>query len=168
MSNREQASVASVDERAALRQRLWRRLLWKVPVILLLVGFAVWWEWRGRNTESPVIDSRAVALTGSWSGKVTYGSGAKHVESFFFQPEGKRLFGTAGFLGDRRGIEEGRLEGGEFSFFARFPRASADGTHERKNYYWGKLTGSEILIRMQDDRGSAPVEWILAKSAGER
>jgi hypothetical protein len=166
MCNGKQASVASVDERAALRRRLWRRLLWKVPVILLLVGFAVWWEWRNRHPES--IETQASALAGSWSGEVTYSSGAKHVELFFFQPEGKRLFGTAAFLGHRRGIEEGRLEGGEFSFFIRFQEASADGTHERKNYYWGKLAGSELVMRMQDDRGGAPLEWTLSKNAGAK
>ena len=120
MSIRKQASIASVDGRAELRRRLWRRLVWKVPLILLLVGFAVWWEWRNRHTGSLAIEKTASALTGSWSGEVTYSSGAKHVESFFFQPEGKRLFGTAAFLGHRRGIEEGRLDGNDFSFFVSF------------------------------------------------
>jgi hypothetical protein len=37
-------------------------------------------------------------------------------------------------------------------------------SRERKNYYWGKLNGQEILVRMQDDRGHPAVEWVLRKN----
>ncbi len=39
---------------------------------------------------------------------------------FLFQPEGAKLFGTASFLGAKRGIEEGKIEGESISFIVRF------------------------------------------------
>ena len=161
---RNQRSRAAVDSKTERRQKLLRRLAWKAPVILLLVSFAVWWEWRKENAEPARTGAAAATLTGLWSGEVTYPWGEKYTEPFFFQPEGNKLFGTAGFLGRKRGIEEGGIEGNDVSFFIRFQEVSRDRSRERKNYYWGKLHGEEILIRMQDDRGNPPVEWVLTRS----
>jgi hypothetical protein len=156
------------DPRAALRKKLLRRLWWKVPVIFLLVAFAVWWQWRQEREEelkaqrpSPA----ASAIAGNWSGEVKYDWGDKYNELFLFQPEGAKLFGTASFLGAKRGIEDGKIEGESISFIVRFQEIAGDTTRERKNYYWGKLAGNEILMRIQDDRGSSPVEFVLRKSA---
>lgn len=158
---RKRTTDPAVARRAEMRQRMLRRLIWKVPVILLLVSFAVWWERRHDNGEPK---ESAAAIAGVWRGDVTYGWGARYTETFFFQPEGDKLFGTAGFLGRKRGIEEGAIEANEISFFVRFQELSGDQSRERKNHYWGKFKGKEILIRMQDDRGNPPVEWFLSKS----
>jgi hypothetical protein len=89
------------DPRAALRKKLLRRLWWKVPVIFLLVAFAVWWQWR-QEREQELRSQRpspaAGAIAGTWSGEVKYGWGDKYNEVFLFQPEGAKLFGTASFL----------------------------------------------------------------------
>lgn len=154
------------DRRTELRKKRLRRLIWKIPLILVLVSFAVWWESRRRQpNDDTKVEAAAGAFIGSWAGDVTYGWGAKYNEPFFFQPEGNRLFGTAGFLGTKRGIEEGKIEGGTISFLVRFEEVSGGETRARKNYYWGKLNGrGEMLMRMQDDRGNPAVEWILRKS----
>ena len=68
---------------AALRRKLWRRLLWKVPLIVLLVTFAVWWESRKQQRDGAT-DAAAAAFTGAWSGEVSYGDGARFNERFFF------------------------------------------------------------------------------------
>ncbi len=47
-----------------------------------------------------------------------------------------------------------------------FKKSPADTTRDHKNYYWGKLHGKEMLVRIQDDRGSPPVDFVLRKSAG--
>ncbi|HEX9787754.1 MAG TPA: toll/interleukin-1 receptor domain-containing protein [Candidatus Binatia bacterium] len=161
---RQRVDGAAGDPRTERRQQLLRRLVWKVPIIFLLISFALWWEWDEEKEESIKVEAAAAALSGSWSGDVTYSWGAKYTEPFFFQPEGNKLFGSAGFLGAKRGIEEGRIEGENISFFVRFQEVSGDESRERKNYYWGKLNGKEILVRMQDDRGNPPVEWVLRKS----
>jgi hypothetical protein len=151
--------------RAEVRKRLLRRLIWKVPLILLLIGFAVWWESRKRGVEDTRIETHAAAFTGNWSGQVSYPWDAKFTEVFFFQPEGAKLFGTASFLGVKRGIEEGKIEGENISFYIRYEEVSGDERRERKNYCWGKLNGDKIRMRMQDDRGNPAVEWVLSKTS---
>ena len=157
-------SSAAVDARTALRKKLLRRLIWKVPIIISLMAFAVWWEQRKEGGQEIKVEAAANPFTGGWSGEVTYGWGAKFIEPFFFQPEGNKLFGTASFLGAKRGIEEGKIAGESISFYVRYEEVSGSESRERKNYYWGKINGDDILMRMQDDRGSAAVEWILRKS----
>ena len=154
---------AADDLKTALRKKLLRRLIWKVPLIILFVSFAVWWEWRKEHQGPTRIESISTAFTGSWSGAVTYGWGAKHIERFFFQPEGNKLFGTAGFLGMKRGIEEGKIEDQSIFFYIRYEEVSGGESRHRKNYYSGNLNGEEILMRMQDDRGNPPVEWVLRR-----
>ena len=162
------AKAAREADRLALRNRLLRRLIWKVPIILLLVSFAVWWEWRKQPETGLRSAGSATRIAGSWTGEVVYGWGAKYNEAFFFQPEGARLFGTASFLGTKRGIEEGKLEGDAMAFYVRYQEVSGTEQRERKNYYWGKLAGATIIIRMQDDRGSPPVEWALVRAGTSR
>ena len=161
---RKRPDLGAVDSRTELRQKLLRRLIWKVPIIILLIAFAVWWELRKEGGEETKIEAAANFFTGGWSGEVTYGWDAKYIEPFFFQPEGNKLFGTASFLGVKRGIEEGKVEGETISFYVRYEEVSGGESRERKNYYWGKLNGKDILIRMQDDRGNPAVDWVLRKS----
>ena len=156
------------DPKAALRKKLLRRLWWKAPVIFSLVAFAAWWQWRQENQEqlkaqrpSPA----ASAIAGNWSGEVKYDWGDKYNELFLFQPEGAKLFGTASFLGVKRGIEDGKIANDDISFIVRFQEIAGDTSHDHKNYYWGKLNGNEILLRVQDDRGNPPVDFVLGKSA---
>ena len=154
--------------RAELRRRLLRRLWWKLPIIFLLVCFALWWQWRQESAErrrTEAVTQSARALTGAWAGEVTYSWGDRYREEFFFQPEGDRLFGTASFLARKHGLEDGKIEGDRISFVVRFQEAAAAVTRERKNYYWGRLDGNEIHLRLQDDRGSPPLEWMLTKNS---
>jgi hypothetical protein len=161
---RKRSSLAEVDSRSELRKKLLRRLIWKVPIIVSLMVFAVWWEMRKEGREEIQVEAAASSFTGGWSGEVTYGWDAKYIEPFFFQPEGNKLFGTASFLGVKRGIEEGKVEGESISFYVRYEEVSGGESRERKNYYRGKLNGKHILIRMQDDRGNPAVEWVITKA----
>jgi hypothetical protein len=85
-----------------------------------------------------------------------------------FQPEGDKLFGTASFLGIKRGIEDGKVDGDKISFFARFDERSADQTVQYKNYYWGQIAGAQIAMRLQDSRGDPPADFVLQKSGVAR
>ena len=60
-----------------LRKKLLRRLIWKVPLIFLLVLFAVWWQMRTERETQPSsrADSKAALLTGNWNSEVIYPSG---------------------------------------------------------------------------------------------
>lgn len=156
---------AGDDERSALlRKKMLRRLLWKVPLILLLVSFALWWQRskeQGHGAKFHVAANAAFA--GEWAGEVTYPWGAKYNERFAFRPEGSKLFGTAGFLGSGRGIEDGKVEGDSISLAIRFEELSGTEKRERKNRYWGKLIGKNIVVHMQGDSGDPAVEWTLSK-----
>jgi hypothetical protein len=155
------------DPTAELRSKLLRRLVWKLPLIVVLVSFAVWWEWRKdseRNPNSDASTAAGAAFAGSWSGEVIYSWGEKFKEEFFFQREDGKLFGNASFLAAKRGIEEGKVEGENISFFVRFQEVSEGTTIEHKNTYWGKSAGEKIQMRLQDDRGNPPVEFVLNKS----
>lgn len=157
--------------RQEMLQRRKRALLWKAPLVLGLVAFAVWWQDRqdAQRSPPPVVNVPIAAqLAGTWSAEVTYPWDAKHKEGFFFQPEGNRLYGTASFLGAKRGIDDGKIEGDEIFFSVRFQEQSASGTRDHKNYYGGKIAGNEIRFRLQDDRGSPPLEFVAARVAEGR
>jgi len=162
------------DWKFEMRQRLRRRLVWKLPLIALLVSFAIWWQWR-MNSDVPVpaqpagiAAKTAAAITGTWSGEVTYSWGAKYTEQFFFQPEGDRVFGTAMFLQSKRGIEDGKITGETISFQVRFEEVSDGMTQTRWNRYEGKVGGAEIRLRIFDDKGNPPVEIALSKAQATR
>ena len=160
----------NLTQKIELRKRLMRRLLWKLPLIVALVSFAVWWQWRKENTQpalkenSATVAKSAAALAGHWRAEVTYRSGEKRQERFFFQPEADRLFGTATFSGMKSAIEAGKIEDDDFSFAARFEESVNGAMRQHKNVYWGKLMDREIRMRMQDDRGNPAVDFTLIRS----
>jgi len=164
-----QVSPGGGDWKTEMRQRLRRRLVWKIPLIILLVTFAGWWQWRQQATDRPapnVTSSNnpfAAKLAGRWRGEVTYPWGAKYQEEFFFTPEGTVLFGTASFIGIKRGIEEGRIAGEMLSFKVRFEETSSGGTRLGTNRYEGNFRDDKLLIKFFDEAGSPPVEIPLTR-----
>jgi hypothetical protein len=161
----------NLDTKIELRKKLTRRLIWKAPLIIALVSFAVWWQGRQEaktnlSGKPPMVSAEiAQALTGSWKAEVNYPSRGKFTEQFLFQPEGDKLLGTASYLALKHGIEEGRIDGENISFFIRFNEALGNVNQEHKTYYWGTLADGQIRMRVQDDRGNQPVEFSLVKSA---
>jgi hypothetical protein len=168
---RKPVSRARDDWRGDMRQRLRRRLVWKIPLIIILVGFAVWWQWRQQlaNRPAPSVtgnnDSLAGKLSGRWRGAVTYPWGAKYQEEFFFTPDGSTLYGTASFIGIKRGIEDGRLSGATFTFKVRFEETTSGATRMGTNRYEGRLDGDNLLINFFDEAGSPPVEIKLSRQS---
>lgn len=146
-----------------------RRLIWKLPVIIALVSFAVWWQLkhnteRGADKELTAANSQfATLLAGSWAADVTYASGERHREQFFFQPEGDRLYGTASFLGTKRGIEDGKIAGGQVLFGVRVDDVVDQVVREHRLRYEAKLDGMELQAKLFDDKGNPPVQFRLAK-----
>ena len=158
------------DWKAEMRQRLRRRLIWKLPLIALLVTFAIWWQWRQNSLvavpaqPAGIAGKTAAAIAGTWSGDVTYPWGAKYTEQFFFEPEGDNLFGTAMFLQSKRGIENGKVIGDTISFQLRFEEMNDGTTKTRWNRYEGNLVGTEIRLRVLDDKGNPPVKIVLTRA----
>lgn len=166
---RKPAVKQNIDSRAELRRKLMRRLVWKAPLIFLLMSLAVWWQMRRENeaqlrTAKQTDTSKAMAFTGSWKGDVTYPWQVSYTEQFLFQPEGDKLFGTATFLGVKRGIEDGKIVGDMISFSVAFEEIYGSTTRPRRNRYEGKLSGDTIRLRIMDDQGNSPVELVLTRS----
>ena len=157
------------DWRGEMRQRLQRRLIWKIPIIILLVGFAVWWQLRQQAALTPAPPATsansefAAKLAGRWRGEITYPWGAKYQEEFFFTPEGNTLYGTASFIGIKRGIEEGRIAGATMLFKVSFEETSSGGTRVGNNRYEGNLSSDKLVIKFFDQAGSAAVEFKLTR-----
>ena len=156
----------SGDPNTEIRKKLLRRLIWKAPLIFLLVLFAVWWQTRTERVTQPSssTDSKAALFTGSWNGEVTYPSGDKYNEQFFFQPEGEKLFGTVSFLGVKHGLEEGRVDGDKISFFIRLDERSGNQTVQHKVYYRGQIAGGQVAMRLQDSRGNPSADFGLHRT----
>src|SRR5262245_100319 len=147
-----------------------RRKIWSGPVALLLVVAALWWQWAQTHKTCRVGKAApgfnlptAAAITGLWQGEVTYNWGPTYTERFLFQAEGDKLFGTASFLAFKRGIEDGRIDGDEIYFKVRFHETVEGISTERTNHYVGRVFGNQIHFKMQDDRGSRPVEFVVRK-----
>jgi hypothetical protein len=152
-----------------LRKRLRRRLLWKVPLIVALVYFAVWWQ--ARQESEKLVNKRPPLVgietrekwAGTWRGEAVFPERGKVVEQFIFQVEGDRLIGMASYFGTEYKIEDGRFDGDEISFYIRF--AAPDGS-ERKVSYRGRFASDRIDLNLQDDRGGPPLELSLTKRGG--
>lgn len=153
-----------------LSRRRLRRLVWKLPVVLALVSFAVWWQWKIENqgsvgnTQKQIHSIDSTSLAGAWGAEVTYESGERHSERFFFQPEGERLYGTASFRGRKFGIEDGKINGARVSFTVKFEEMTDGATRERWNRYEGQIAGREVHLKLIDDKGSPPVAFLLVKN----
>ena len=154
-----------------LRQRWRRRLVWQIPLIMLLVGFVAWWQWRKdavpplSNAEHTATAKFAAAVSGSWIGDLSYPWGDKYSERFLFNAEGAKLLGTATFLASKRAIEEGQIVGATILFKVRYEEVSGGNSRTRLISYEGRLSGDEIHLRVSDDKGSPPVEFTLTRSA---
>jgi hypothetical protein len=120
-------------------------------VALLLVMAALYWQWnrshkqRGMGNALSGVNS-AAAISGVCK-EVAYSWGPTHTEQFLFQAEGDKLFGTVSFLGFRRGIEDGRIDGDKISFAVRFQAASEGMTSEHRNRYIGTGSGNQIHFK---------------------
>jgi hypothetical protein len=164
-------ATQNLNPRLQLRKKLMRRLIWKAPLILGLVSFAVWWQVRQDAEKVPADRPTAASVeiaqrvTGVWHGEVSYPGRGKFIDQFLYQPEGDKLFGTASYLARKYGIEEGRITGENIAFFIHYSEASGDSGLDHKNYYWGTLSGDQIKMRLQNDQGSQPIDFTLVKSA---
>lgn len=139
-----------------------RSFSWGASIALLFVMLFLAWQWRAGKGIEPV-HPPVEAFAGGWQANVTYGWGDSYKERFKFQTEDNRLVGTASFLGHAKGIEDGKIDGDKISFSVRFQEMLGATTAAHKNSYTGKMTGSEIQFRMQDDRGNPPVEFTARK-----
>ncbi|HZM97421.1 MAG TPA: toll/interleukin-1 receptor domain-containing protein [Vicinamibacterales bacterium] len=113
-----------------------------------------------------------VVLTGDWSANVAYDWGDKYTERFSFKVDGDAVLGTASFLGVRRGIVDGSLQGERVVFQTRTQevRGDFDNPVSVSHRYRGTITGDTIAFTMQSEGGSSsvPVEFTATRSTSAR
>ena len=121
-----------------------------------------------KNLLSLVIEDTRPDINGEWVAEVTYDwKNAKYTEKFTFQGDGDEVYGTASFLGTKRGILEGKIKKDKFQFITITQEIlgslpDRDSIHD----YRGRILGDEIKIVMQTKGGYSdhiPIEFIAKK-----
>ena len=140
---------------AAQKRGAMRTIAWVAVLPIVLLAAIVFWQWQKPDTAK---------LEGVWEARVNYSWGGSFNETFTFNVKRDQLIGTASFLGDTRGIQEGKIDGERISFSVPFRSMSGSDITEHKAQYTGTLSGNEIRFVMQDDRGYPPVEFVAKRN----
>jgi len=107
-------------------------------------------------------------INGEWVAEVTYDwKNAQYTEKFIFLGDGDEVYGTASFLGKKRGILEGRIKKDKLQFITITQETmdslpGRDSIHE----YRGRILGDEMKFIMQSKGGYSehiPIEFIAKK-----
>jgi hypothetical protein len=143
------------------RSKRWPLIAAAAAVLAIAAAIGAFYFLRAR--QAPVI------LAGDWSAEVTYDWGDKYTERFFFTIDGDAVLGTASFLGVRRGILGGSLNGDQLVFQTRTQEARGDFDRPVPvaHRYRGRVIGDTIAFTMQSEGGSSsvPVEFTAMRGA---
>jgi hypothetical protein len=123
-----------------------------------------------KNTSGLLIQDMRPDINGEWEADVTYDwLNSRHVENFIFRGEGDEVYGTASFLGKKKGILEGSIKKDGLRFITRtqeFLGGDWKSPKEVVHRYRGQLLGNEIKFIMQTEGGYSehvPIEFIAKK-----
>ncbi|RKZ64206.1 MAG: hypothetical protein DRQ44_09430 [Gammaproteobacteria bacterium] len=108
----------------------------------------------------------------SWKAEVTYDwQNAKYMETFTFRGDGEELYGTASFLGKKRGILEGVIKKDKLLFITKTQEVLGDKEPRTSIHrYRGKYSEDRIEFIMQTENGYSehePVEFTAKKIVNE-
>ena len=103
-------------------------------------------------------------VSGAWRAEVTYDWGVSRNEQFNFKLNGNELSGTASFLGVKRAILEGKMEGDTLRFVVKTQESQggAGETKEQKHSYKGTASKDNISFEMLTTGGFSehtPIEF---------
>jgi hypothetical protein len=92
---------------------------------------------------------------------VAYSWGDKYTERFSFKLDGNDVLGTASFLGVRRGIREGTLNGDRLLFSITQGVFDGDNQKDVVHRYRGKISGDVITFSILSEGADSdvPVEF---------
>ncbi len=109
-------------------------------------------------------------INGEWRADVTYNwLNARYIEKFYFRGKGEEVYGTASFLGTKRGILEGSIRKNVLQFITRtkeFRGADSKNPRDSVHHYRGALLGKDIKFIMQTESGYSehvPIDFIAKK-----
>jgi tetratricopeptide (TPR) repeat protein len=115
-------------------------------------------------------ESSPVRLAGEWTAEVTYARNTTHMERFTFKLDDNEVLGTASFLGVRRGIQDGMLNGDRVLFSTTTQVCTGD-CSDAKNLvhrYRGRISGDVITfsyMQIQEGRSDVPIEFTAKRVA---
>ena len=100
----------------------------------------------------------------SWKAEVTYDwQNAKYVETFIFRGDGEELYGTASFLGTKKGILEGVIKKDKLLFITKTKEImDSEQPKTSVHRYRGKYLGDKIEFIMQTENSYSehdPIEF---------
>ncbi len=147
--------IKGLADGAGQKRRATRAIAWGLAVFCLVLALIGFWQWHRPG---------AANFAGLWEAQVAYSWGGSFKEEFDLKTGGGKLFGTASFLGVKRGIQEGRIGSGQIAFIIRFQSMSGSEVTEHEVQYTGTISGDEIRFVMQDDRGYPPVEFVAKRN----
>jgi hypothetical protein len=106
-------------------------------------------------------------ISGDWEAEVDYDwTNATYTEIFSFKVEDSEVLGTASFLGTKRGVLDGKLDGNKLTFHSITRTRSGDQSFDSVHHYRGRASGDEIKFIMQtvgDASDHIPVEFTAKK-----
>jgi len=133
----------------------------------IVIGLSTFTD-AAQNLLSLVIKDKRPDINGEWVAEVTYDwNNSKYTETFTFLGEGEEVYGTASFLGKKRGIIEGKIRKDKLQFITTI-RESMGSQPDRDTIhdYQGRVLGDEMKFIMQT-KGSysehTPIEFIARK-----
>lgn len=145
----------------------------KVVTIIIFIGTVVVGVSTFTNAARNLLDLFVIenrpALNGEWQAEVTYDwPNAAYVETFSFEGGGNDVYGTASFLGAKRGILEGVTQGNSVMFITHSQESGVGSSmQEQTHRYRGKITPNEIWFVMQTE-GSAsshvPIKFVARRA----
>ena len=121
-----------------------------------------------RNLLGLLSNETRPGINGQWTAHVTYDwPNSEFTETFDFKGEGSELYGTASFLGIKRGILKGNIQEEKFEFTTK-TKEVLEGSEPITDihHYRGSLQGNEIHFTMQTQggySGHVPVEFIAER-----
>lgn len=144
-----------------------------VSVLIILgsivIGLSTFTD-AAKNLLSLVVRDTRPHINGVWQAEVTYDwNSAKYTETFTFEGDGDAVYGTASFLGKKRGIVEGKITKDTLHFMTTTGETlgslpTKDSIHD----YRGRIVGGEMKFVMQTRGGYSehiPIEFV-AKRVG--
>lgn len=107
-------------------------------------------------------------VNGEWEAEVTYDWGAKHSETFTFDGVDEEVYGTASFLGVKRGIVEGMARKDTVQFRTETQEVMGGENRPAVHRYRGQVFQDEIKFVMQTEggfSGHVPIEFTARRVA---
>jgi hypothetical protein len=125
-----------------------------------------------KNLLSLITPDTRPDINRSWEAEVTYDwQNARYMETFTFRGDGDELYGTASFLGTKKGILEGVIKNDKLLFITKTLEIMESKEPKTSIHrYRGKYSGDQIEFIMQTENGYSehePIEFTAKKIVNE-